>query len=61
MPVLVEVSISSTQPVFVVLYGYILAKLFGDKFKEDLSRRDIIRKLICFVIIGAGVVLAVGI
>ena len=60
VPVLVETSVSSTQPIFVVLYGIILAKLFGNKFKENLSRKDIIRKIICFTIIGIGVVLAVG-
>jgi len=60
IPVLVETSISATQPIFVVIYGFILAKLFGDRFKENLNRKDIIRKLICFTIIGIGVVLAVG-
>ena len=61
VPVLVETSVSSTQPIFVVLYGFILAKFFGNKFKEDLSRKDIIRKMIFFTVIGIGVMLAVGI
>lgn len=61
IPVLVETSISSTQPIFVVIYGYLLTKLFGDKFRENLTRREIIKKFICFVLIGIGVNLAIGI
>ncbi len=60
IPILVEASINSTQPVFVTVYGFILAKLFGNKFKENLSRKEFIKKLICFIFIGVGVNLAIG-
>ena len=60
IPVLVETSISSTQPIFVIVYGYILSRLFGDRFKEKLSRKEIIKKFVCFVFIGIGVNLAIG-
>lgn len=60
IPVLVETSISSTQPIFVIVYGYILSRLFGDRFKEKLSRKEVIKKFVCFVFIGIGVNLAIG-
>ncbi len=60
IPVLVETSISSTQPIFVIIYGFILTKLFGNRFKENFSCQKIIKKLICFIFIAAGVNLAIG-
>ena len=45
-PVLAVEAIGATQPLFVLLYGVILYKLFGDKFKEDINRRQIIKKII---------------
>jgi len=61
IPVLVEAGISSTQPIFVAIYGFILTKLFGNKFKEQLTRKEMIKKLICFIFIGIGVNLVIGI
>ncbi len=60
IPVLVETSISSTQPIFVIIYGYILTKLLGNHFNENLTYKEIIKKLICFIFIGTGVNLAIG-
>lgn len=60
IPVLVQTSISSTQSIFVIIYGYILSKLFGDRFKENMTRKEVIKKLICFIFIGIGVNLAIG-
>lgn len=48
------------QPIFVIVYGYILSRLFGDRFKEKLSRKEVIKKFVCFVFIGIGVNLAIG-
>lgn len=61
LPVLVQISIGSTQPIFVIIYGFILAKLFGNRFKENLSKKDVIKKIICFIFIGIGINLAIGI
>lgn len=60
IPVVVEAGINSTQPVFVIIYGFILAKLWGNKFKEKLSHQEIIKKIMCFVFIGIGVILVIG-
>lgn len=60
IPVLVQTSISSTQPIFVMFYGWLLTKLFKHQFKENLSLSQTIKKLICFIIIGLGVSLAIG-
>lgn len=59
MPVVVLTSIGSTQPIFVLLLGIILNKFFGDKFKEQTGRREVLKKLICFLIILIGIILSV--
>ncbi|MBO4520953.1 MAG: hypothetical protein J5787_07070 [Alphaproteobacteria bacterium] len=61
IPVLVETSITSTQPIFVMICGYFLTILFGNRFKENLSPREMIKKIICFILIGIGISLAIGI
>ena len=55
IPVLVDSGIQSVQPIFVALYGLIMARLFGKRLREDTSREAIIKKLLCFVMIGFGV------
>lgn len=58
LPVLVQKSISSTQPLFVLFYSVIGRKFFG--FKEKTDHKIIIKKVICFaaIIIGVLVVLS---
>lgn len=58
LPVVVRASINATQPIFVLLYGVILYHIFGNRFKETLTRQEVIKKLICFTIIILGVALA---
>ena len=55
IPILVESGILSVQPIFVALYGVILAKFFGKRFHEDISRPAMIKKILCFIMIGVGV------
>ena len=57
IPVLVNSGIESVQPIFVALYGVVLAKFFGKRFHEDISRSTMIKKLLCFVMIGIGVIM----
>ncbi len=59
LPVVIRSAIGGTQPIFVLLYGLVLSRLFGPRFKEDVSKGEIIKKLICFIIIITGVVLIV--
>lgn len=59
LPVVVLKAINATQPLFVLLYGIILYYLFGDRFKENVTRSEIIKKLVCFIIIVIGVVLVI--
>lgn len=61
IPVVVESGIQSVQPIFVALYGLILAKVFGKRFHEDISRGVMIKKMLCFVMISVGVVMTFGI
>ena len=55
IPVLVDSGIQSVQPIFVALYGLVLARFFGKRFHEDISRGAMIKKMLCFVMIGVGV------
>jgi drug/metabolite transporter (DMT)-like permease len=59
LPVMVRAGISSTTPIFVLLYSVILYKIFGSRFKENLNKKEMIKKLICFFFIIIGVVLTV--
>lgn len=57
IPVLVDSGIQSVQPIFVALYGVILARFFDKRFREDISRSAMIKKILCFVMIGIGVMM----
>ena len=57
IPVLVNSGIDSVQPIFVALYGVILARFFGKRFHEDISKPAMIKKILCFVMIGVGVMM----
>ena len=59
LPVMVRAGISSTTPIFVLLYSVILYKIFGSRFKENLGRGEMVKKLLCFLFIIIGVVLTV--
>lgn len=59
LPVVVKSALGSTQPIFVLIYGYILYYFFGSRFKENLTRSELVKKLICFAVIIVGVVLTV--
>lgn len=60
LPVVVRESIEATQPIFVLLFGTVLFWLYGDKFKEDLGMGSVLKKVICFGLIAAGVVMVIG-
>ena len=56
---LVEAGVNSTQPIFVAFYGFILAKIFGNKFRKNLTKREVIKKITCFILITIGVMMVV--
>ena len=59
LPVLAVKSIGSSQSIFTLLLGFVLYKIFGKSFKENLTRQEVIKKLISFtaIIIGINMVL----
>ncbi len=59
-PVTLVKAIVSTEPAFVLLYAVAFRKLYPRVFKEQVDRISIYKKLALFVIMGVGVVLAVG-
>ena len=59
IPIIVDSGIQSVQPIFVAVYGIILAKLFGKRFHEDISHQIMIKKILCFIMISTGVMMTV--
>lgn len=55
LPCLTVDSIGATQSIFTLVWGVVLYKLFGDKFKENLSRSEVIKKMISFACIITGI------
>lgn len=55
LPVLAAKSISSSQPIFTLVFGFVLYKIFGDRFRENLGRAEIVKKLMFFVFIMIGI------
>ena len=57
LPILMIKSINSSQSIFTLLLGFALYKLFGDRFKENLKQKEVLKKLISFVFIMIGIYL----
>jgi len=57
LPVLVTESISSSQSIFTILFGFIAYKLFGGAFKEHFQKKQIAKKLFFFACIIFGIVI----
>ena len=55
LPVLAVKSIGSSQSIFTLLLGFMLYKIFGNRFKENLTRQEVIKKLISFIAIIIGI------
>ena len=55
LPVLVVESIESSQSIFTLLLGFVFYKIFGNRFKENLTRQEVIKKLISFTAIIIGI------
>ena len=55
LPVLAVKSIGSSQSIFTLLLGFVLYKIFGNRFKENLTRQEVIKKLISFIAIIIGI------
>ena len=55
LPVLAVKSIGSSQSIFTLLLGFVLYKIFGNSFKENLTRQEVIKKLISFIAIIIGI------
>ena len=55
LPVLAVESIGSSQSIFTLLLGFVLYKIFGNRFNENLTRQEVIKKLISFITIIIGI------
>lgn len=52
-------SISSFQPIFVLVYAIIFKKYFPLAFKEEVNLRNMVQKIILFIAIAVGVILTI--
>jgi len=59
LPVIVFTAIGSTQALFILAYSWALMFICPKHIKEQLDAKSIIKKVICFVFIVIGVVLAI--
>lgn len=55
LPVLIIKSINSSQSIFTLLWVFALYKIIGNHFKENLTRHDVVKKLISFTFIIIGI------
>lgn len=60
VPVTVAKSIEGFQPFFVLVYALIFHRFLPGVFRETIDRRTIIKKIVLFAFMIAGVVLVVG-
>lgn len=56
----VSASIGATQPIFLLSISFLLLNRFGFRLKEKITRKVMMKKLFCFVLIILGVVLVVN-
>jgi drug/metabolite transporter (DMT)-like permease len=61
IPVSIAKGIASTQPIFVLVYALLFAKLWPNVFKEYLGRKDVIKKVILFIVMILGIMLVTGV
>ena len=59
LPIVTFTGISDTQPLFVLLYGFLLYHLFKIQPQEKLSTQSILKKTICFIFIIGGIILVI--
>ena len=57
LPVVAVEGIGATQPIFVLLFGMALHRVYGKRFKENFHAEHIYKKLLCFGLIALGVIL----
>lgn len=54
-----KAAISSTTPIFVLIMGVILGKCFNVKILENITKKEVIKKVAMFLLIGVGTYLVV--
>jgi len=61
LPVTVRSSISSTQPMFTLFFGWLFKKIgYARHIKEEISKRDLIKKILGYITIIIGVVMIIA-
>ncbi|MDR0462861.1 MAG: hypothetical protein LBG64_01410 [Pseudomonadales bacterium] len=60
LPVMVVSSINALRPFYMLTVGLVAHKIFNYSLNEKQSKREIVKKLICFLAIALGVAFSVG-
>lgn len=61
MTVLAQGAVTSSGPIFTLLIGLILQRLFHVPFNEQSRTGYVIKKMICFTLIGLGIMMTLGV
>lgn len=59
VPVTFGKSVDSTQPIFVLLYAFLLKKIFPNLFREQTDQKSVVKKSMLFAVTFIGIVLVV--
>ncbi len=60
LPAVVKESISSTEPVFVLIISILLILVLHIRIKENIRPANVLKKVVAFSLVAAGVVLSMG-
>jgi len=58
LPLVVKSALSSTEPAFILVLSIFMIKVLHIDLKEKITQKDVARKIICFFIVLAGIVLS---
>lgn len=58
LPLVVKSALSSTESAFILVLSLFMIKVFKINLKEKVTKKDILRKIICFFIVILGIILS---
>ena len=61
LPLVVKSALSSTESAFILVLSLFMIKVFKINLKEKVTKKDILRKIICFSFVILGIILSVKI
>lgn len=59
LPLVIKSALASTESTFILLISIFMIKIFKIRLREKIGIRDILKKIICFMLVISGIVLTV--